>query len=75
MREYVEDGTVKQFVLWSPVDLGYLTVHAAKLLHDEQAAPGRADHRPAAKHSRQPWRSPARPAQVFDRENIGQYDF
>lgn len=29
MREYVEDGTVRKFVLWSPVDLGYLAVHAA----------------------------------------------
>lgn len=29
MREYVKDGTVKSFVLWSPVDLGYLTVYVA----------------------------------------------
>jgi len=29
MREYVKDGTLKQFVLWNPVDLGYLSVHAA----------------------------------------------
>lgn len=29
MREYVHDGTVKRFVLWNPVDLGYLAVHAA----------------------------------------------
>ena len=29
MREFVKDGTVKEFVLWNPVDLGYLAVHAA----------------------------------------------
>lgn len=39
MRSYVEDGTVKEFVLWSPVDLGYLTVHAGKLLRDTGTLP------------------------------------
>ena len=29
MRQYVKRGVVKKFVLWSPVDLGYLTVHTA----------------------------------------------
>jgi rhamnose transport system substrate-binding protein len=29
MKEYIKDGTVKKFVLWNAVDLGYLTVHAA----------------------------------------------
>jgi rhamnose transport system substrate-binding protein len=33
MREYVLDGTVHSFILWSPVDLGYLTVHVAYRLH------------------------------------------
>jgi ABC-type sugar transport system substrate-binding protein len=33
MRDYVKDGTVNVFVLWNPVDLGYLTVHVADLLH------------------------------------------
>ncbi len=32
MKPFVADGTVKTFLLWSPVDLGYLTVHAAKAL-------------------------------------------
>ncbi len=30
MRQYVRQGVVKKFVLWNPVDLGYLAVHAAK---------------------------------------------
>jgi rhamnose transport system substrate-binding protein len=32
MRDYVKDGTVNTFVLWNPVDLGYLTVRVANLL-------------------------------------------
>jgi rhamnose transport system substrate-binding protein len=29
MRDYVLDGTVESFVLWNPVDLGYLAVYVA----------------------------------------------
>jgi ABC-type sugar transport system substrate-binding protein len=36
MRDYVDDGTVASFVLWNPVDLGYLTVHVANLLRKKQ---------------------------------------
>jgi ABC-type sugar transport system substrate-binding protein len=32
MRDYVTDGTVTSFILWSPVDLGYLTVHVCDLV-------------------------------------------
>lgn len=32
MREYVADGTVTEFALWNPDDLGYLAVHAAAAL-------------------------------------------
>lgn len=31
MRDYVKNGLVAEFVLWSPVDLGYLAVHVAEL--------------------------------------------
>jgi ABC-type sugar transport system substrate-binding protein len=31
MRDYVQDGTVREFILWNPIDLGYLTVHVADL--------------------------------------------
>jgi len=34
MAKYVKSGTVKSFVCWNPVDLGYLTVWAAKYLLD-----------------------------------------
>jgi len=34
MREYVKDGTVNEFALWNPEDLGYLAAYAAKALVD-----------------------------------------
>jgi ABC-type sugar transport system substrate-binding protein len=75
MREYVLDGTIRQFVLWNPVDVGYLTVHVARLLHDGKLVPGeqkigRLEHILVS-----PNEVLLGPPQVFDRENIGQYDF
>jgi len=29
MKKYVADGTVKQFILWNPANLGYLAAYAA----------------------------------------------
>jgi rhamnose transport system substrate-binding protein len=34
MRQYVKDGTVQEFALWNPADLGYLAAYAAKALAD-----------------------------------------
>ena len=34
MRAYVKDGTVDEFALWNPADLGYLAAFAAKALID-----------------------------------------
>lgn len=34
MRDYVKDGTVKEFALWNPEDLGYLAAYAAKAMVD-----------------------------------------
>ena len=34
MKQYVHDGTVTEFALFSPVDLGYLTIHVARLVHE-----------------------------------------
>ena len=34
MRQYVKDGTVQEFALWNPSDLGYLAAYAAKALAD-----------------------------------------
>ncbi|MBI3839745.1 MAG: substrate-binding domain-containing protein [Planctomycetia bacterium] len=75
MREYVEDGTIKQFVLWSPVDLGYLTVHVAKLLHDKKLAPGEHAIGRLKSIRVRPGEVLLGPPKVFDRENVGGYDF
>ena len=32
MRQFVKDGTVKEFALWNPADLGYLAAYAAAQL-------------------------------------------
>jgi rhamnose transport system substrate-binding protein len=32
LREFVKDGTIKEFELWSPADLGYLAAYAAAQL-------------------------------------------
>jgi rhamnose transport system substrate-binding protein len=34
MREYVENGTVTEFALWNPEDLGFLAAYTAKALVD-----------------------------------------
>ncbi len=34
MRPYIEQGILKEFVLWNPVDLGYLTIQSAKAIID-----------------------------------------
>lgn len=39
-REYVKDGTVPKFVLWNPVDLGYLTVYVGKQLAEAKLENG-----------------------------------
>lgn len=42
MREYIKDGTLKKFVLWNPVDLGYLAVRAAAACVRGELEPGAA---------------------------------
>jgi rhamnose transport system substrate-binding protein len=40
VKPYVRDGTIDRFVLWNPVDLGYLTVHVARQLALDKLTPG-----------------------------------
>lgn len=40
MKSFVESGTVRSFVLWNTIDLGYLTVHAAEALVRGRLKPG-----------------------------------
>lgn len=43
MREYVKDGTVKEFALWNPEDLGFLSAFAAKALIDGEITGAEGD--------------------------------
>ena len=43
MREHVKAGTVEKFILWNPVDLGYLTVHIANRINKGTLVPGITD--------------------------------
>lgn len=41
-KRYVHEGITKAVILWNTADLGYLTVHAAKALHEGSLKPGDA---------------------------------
>lgn len=77
MKPYVQDGTVKKFVMWNAVDLGYLTVHVAVGALRGDLQPGATSFSAGrlgdvAVHGDQVVLGPAL---VFDATNIGQYDF
>ncbi|WP_232549263.1 rhamnose ABC transporter substrate-binding protein [Propioniciclava soli] len=43
MREYVADGTVTEFALWNPEDLGYLSAYAANALASDEITGAEGD--------------------------------
>jgi rhamnose transport system substrate-binding protein len=79
MRAYVKDGTVKEFALWNPEDLGYLAAYAAKALVDGTIKGNEGDtfkagklgeYKVGADHTvllGDPY--------VFDAKNISQFNF
>ena len=75
MREYVLDGTVEEFVLWSPVDLGYLTIHVAHRLSEGKLDPGTYDFGRLkdvqVTESEVLLGAPV----IFNRDNIGEFEF
>ncbi len=77
MREYVLDGTVKKFVLWNPVDLGYLAVQVAVASAKGELQPGVETFKAgrlgelAVKGDQVILGDPI----IFDSDNIDQYDF
>ena len=73
--KYVEDGTIQKFVLWSPVDLGYLTVHVAKLLREGKLTSGAQTIGRLSGIQVGPGEVLLGPPKVFDRQNIGEFDF
>lgn len=79
MAKYVKSGTVKSFVLWNPVDLGYLTVWAAKYLLDgNQFEDGKEYEVPGIstkpKYIAKDKMLVLGPPKVFDASNIEQFE-
>jgi ABC-type sugar transport system substrate-binding protein len=78
MRDYVEDGTVETFVLWNPVDLGYLTVYVADLLRQDKMPAGGTGTIRAGRLGEIQVRDHEvllGPPMRFTKSNIGQFDF
>lgn len=77
MKPFIEAGVLKEFILWSPVDLGYLVVEAAKAAVDgsltkdsTQLQAGRLGDKPV-NNGVVLLGDPI----VFDAQNINEYDF
>ena len=75
MESYVAEGTVKKFVLWSPVDLGYLTVVAAKRHHEGWGDGATIDAGRLGTIQVVGDEVRLGPPLIFDAETIGKYDF
>ncbi len=79
MREYVEDGTVTAFALWNPEDLGYLAAYAAGALITGDITGAEGDTFDAGKLGSFEVGADATvllgDPYVFDKDNIGDFDF
>ncbi|GAA4348811.1 rhamnose ABC transporter substrate-binding protein [Angustibacter luteus] len=79
MRKYVEDGTVTQFALWNPEDLGYLAAWGAKALVDGTITGKTGDKFTAGKLGEFTVGDGASVLLgdpfVFNKANIGQFNF
>lgn len=77
MRPWVESGTVKTVILWNPVDLGYLTVYAARAVQEGTLKPGATEFEAGRLGTvKVQGREIILGAPVkFTAENIGQFDF
>jgi ABC-type sugar transport system substrate-binding protein len=76
MRDYVKDDTVKSFILWNPVDLGYLTVHVCDLLRrGKMPETGTIDAGRLKKIQVKDREVLLGPPMKFTKENIDQFDF
>jgi rhamnose transport system substrate-binding protein len=77
MKPYVNSGVVKEFVLWNPVDLGYLAVYVANAQVEgnlPKSGTFKAGRLGEVKMLAED-EVLLGPPIVFSKENIGQYDF
>jgi rhamnose transport system substrate-binding protein len=75
MKPYIEDGTVKTFLLWDPKDLGYLTVYTAKAVHDQKTLPSTIQAGRLKDIQVSGTEVLLGPPIRFDKSNIDKYDF
>ncbi|MCH2209698.1 MAG: substrate-binding domain-containing protein [Fuerstiella sp.] len=75
MREYVKDGTIDEFVLFSPVDLGYLTVHVARRMANGGLEPGTYDFGRLKEIEVRDGQAILGPPLIFSQANIDDFDF
>ncbi|GIG21455.1 rhamnose ABC transporter substrate-binding protein [Cellulomonas chitinilytica] len=79
MRPYVEDGTVTSFALWNPEDLGYLAAYAAAAMVDGTITGAEGDTFTAGDLGEYTVGADATVLLgdpfVFDKDNIGDFDF
>lgn len=75
MREYIKDNTVKKMVLWNPVDLGYLTVLAAKQLVESGISGDKIEASRLGSIQVRGTEILLGEPTVFDTANIDNYDF
>ncbi len=77
MKEFVDRGVVKSVVLWNPVDLGYLTVHVARAVSKGDLKEGATAFKAGRLGEVKVNGSEillGKPM-IFDKSNIGQFDF
>jgi len=79
MREFVKNGTVKSFALWSPADLGYLAAYAGAALASGMITGKEGDTFTAGKLGEYTVAADGvvvlGPPTVFDAANIDQFNF
>ncbi|MGN9910576.1 rhamnose ABC transporter substrate-binding protein [Phytohabitans sp. LJ34] len=79
MREFVKDGTVKNFALWSPADLGYLAAYAGAALASGMITGKEGEKFTAGKLGEYTIGADGvvvlGPPTVFDASNIDQFNF
>ncbi|MFF5262741.1 rhamnose ABC transporter substrate-binding protein [Actinomadura viridis] len=79
MRQFIKDGTVKQFALWDPKNLGYLASYAAAALASGQITGAEGEKFKAGKLGERTIGANGEvilgPPTVFDAKNIDQYNF
>lgn len=75
VKAYVKDGTIAKFVLWNPVDLGYLTVHVAHQLKRASISHGVHSFGRLQQVRVENGEVILGPPIIFDKANIDRYDF